>query len=91
MGNVTINSREFPSIKAYNNRDKVYVHVIMGTKKDTDLKWGKSEQQSFDELKMCLGNAETLGYYDKKVPTQVIADASPVGLGGMLVQEQYIA
>ena len=32
--------------------------------------------------------AETLGYYDKDSPTQVIADASPVGLGAVLTQKQ---
>ena len=37
-------------------------------KKHTVFKWSISEQQSCDELKMCLGNDETLGYYDKKAP-----------------------
>ena len=32
--------------------------------------------------------AETLGYFDKDAPTQVIADASPVGLGAVLTQKQ---
>ena len=46
------------------------------------------QQQSFDELKKRLSNAETLGYFDKNAPTKVIADASPVGLGAVLVQQQ---
>ena len=40
------------------------------------------------ELKERLACAETLGYYDKDFPTQVIADASPVGLGAVLTQKQ---
>ena len=32
--------------------------------------------------------AETLGYFDKDTPTQVIANASPVGLGAVLTQKQ---
>ena len=32
--------------------------------------------------------AETLGYFDKDAPTQVIADASTVGLGAVLTQKQ---
>ena len=39
-------------------------------------------------LKDKLTNAETLGYFDQNVKTMVIADASPVGLGCVLVQQQ---
>ena len=31
-------------------------------------------------------NAETLGYFDKDGPTQVVADASQVGLGAVRTQ-----
>ena len=31
---------------------------------------------------------KTQGYYDKNAETQVIADASPVGLGAVLTQKQ---
>ena len=58
------------------------------TRKNAVFRWGKSEQESFDELKKRLASAETLGYYDKNAPTKVIADASPVGLGAVLVQVQ---
>ena len=58
------------------------------TRKNVIFRWGKSEQESFVELKRRLADAETLGYYDKSAPTKVIADASPVGLGAVLVQEQ---
>ena len=58
------------------------------TRKNEIFRWGKSEQESFVELKRRLADAETLGYYDKSAPTKVIADASPVGLGAVLVQEQ---
>ncbi|VDI25705.1 Hypothetical predicted protein [Mytilus galloprovincialis] len=58
------------------------------TRKDATFTWGKDEQRSFDELKRRLANAETLGYYDKSALTKVIADASPVGLGAVLIQEQ---
>ena len=48
----------------------------------------QERQQSFDELKKRLASAETLGYFDKNANTKVIADASPVGLGAVLVQQQ---
>ncbi len=35
-----------------------------------------------------MSSATTLGYFDKDAPTQVVADASPVGLGVVLTQTQ---
>ena len=35
-----------------------------------------------------MAEACTLAYFDKNVPTKIITDASPVGLGAVLVQEQ---
>ena len=40
----------------------------------------------FVELKKPLSNSETLGYFHKDAPTQIIADTSPVGLGVVLTQ-----
>jgi len=57
-------------------------------RKNTVFKWGRSQQDAFKELKRRLACAETLGYYDKTAPTKVIVDASPVGLGAVLVQIQ---
>ena len=48
-----------------------------------------TSEQPFNSLKESLANATTLAYYDKNAPTKVIADASPVGLGAVLVQEQH--
>lgn len=48
--------------------------------------WGPNQQQEFDSLKSDLSNISTLGYYNVKDRTVVIADASPVGLGGVLIQ-----
>ena len=49
---------------------------------------GQEEQQWFDQLKKRLASAEILGYFDKNAQTKVIADASPVGRGAVLVQQQ---
>lgn len=48
--------------------------------------WGPEQTNSFLELKKSLANIRTLGYYDPKDKTIVIADASPVGLGAVLIQ-----
>ena len=56
--------------------------------KNAIFKWCQAEQDSFDQLKKCLVNAKTLGSYDTNAETQVIADASPVGLGAVLTLKQ---
>lgn len=56
------------------------------TKKDTVFEWGPSQQKAFDQLKPNLTAHSTLGYYNVRDRTQVIADASPVGLGAVLIQ-----
>lgn len=48
--------------------------------------WTADQDQAFNHLKKALTKIHTLGYYDVKDNTQVIADASPVGLGAVLVQ-----
>ena len=58
------------------------------TKKDFPFRREKVQQQAFDRLKKDLANTQTLAYFDQNAPTQVIADASPVGMGAVLVQKQ---
>ena len=57
-------------------------------KSGTPFVFGGEQKKAFQELKEWLACAETLGYFDKDAPTEVIADASPVGLGAVLTQKQ---
>ena len=57
------------------------------TRKDVHFSWGKEQEVVFNELKKRLAKT-TLGYFDSAAKTRVITDASPVGLGAILVQEQ---
>ena len=57
------------------------------TRKSTTFKWGTAQQEAFDELKQRLCSAETLAYFDVKRQTRIVADASPCGLGAILVQK----
>ena len=50
--------------------------------------WGNEQEASFKELKRQLASAPVLVYFDKDAHTRVIADASPVGLGAVSVQEK---
>ena len=58
------------------------------TRKDVLFSWEKEQEVAFNELKKRLAKTETLGCFDSAATTHVITDASPVGLGAILVQEQ---
>ncbi|CAC5425334.1 unnamed protein product [Mytilus coruscus] len=57
-------------------------------KKNKPFNWGPEQDDAFEKLKQCLANNTNLAYFDINADTQVIADASPVGLGAVLVQKQ---
>lgn len=50
--------------------------------------WGEAQAQAFQQLKTAISQAPVLAYFDKEAHTQIIADASPVGLGAVLVQKK---
>ncbi|XP_050337769.1 uncharacterized protein K02A2.6-like [Bactrocera neohumeralis] len=55
-------------------------------KLDTKFIWGPTQQNAFAKLKHLLSNIPTLSYFDPSNKTRVIADASPVALGAVLIQ-----
>ena len=60
------------------------------TRKDVPFDFGSEQRKAFKGLKESLARAITLAYFKKGAHTQVIADASPVGLGAVLVQKQKL-
>ncbi|XP_062541036.1 uncharacterized protein K02A2.6-like [Armigeres subalbatus] len=48
--------------------------------------WGSEEQVAFEKLKAHMVRPTTLGHFDASDRTQLVADASPVGLGAVLMQ-----
>ena len=58
------------------------------TRKEVPFEFGPEQKKAFQVLKDELAKAATLAYFDNDAPTKVIADASPVGLGAVLVQKQ---
>lgn len=60
------------------------------TKKDTIFDWKEDHQKHFDSLKRSLAKLPTLSYFDPNRRTQLIADASPVALGAVLLQFDHL-
>ena len=58
------------------------------TRKDVPFHFGPEQKASFESLKQSMAEAGTLAYFDKTASTKVVADASPVGLGAVLMQHQ---
>ena len=58
------------------------------TRKGVPFVWAAEQQKAFQELKRLITQAETLAYYQVGCRTRIVADASPVGLGAVLTQQQ---
>ena len=58
------------------------------TKSGVAWRWGKPESDSFNELKQRLSDKKVLAYFSQTAETQLVVDASPVGLGAVLLQRQ---
>lgn len=56
------------------------------TKKDEPFVWQMEQQNAFDQIKRSLSEEKALGYYSIHDRTQLYADASPVGLGAVIIQ-----
>ena len=58
------------------------------TRASETFRWGCEPAAAFQKLKIMMSQAQTLAIFDKGTETTVVADASPVGLGAVLVQNQ---
>jgi transposase InsO family protein len=56
-------------------------------KNDQPFVWDEAQRKAFRLLKGCISSEDTLGYFDILDKTKLICDASPVGLGAVLLQE----
>jgi hypothetical protein len=58
------------------------------TKKDCEWMWSDDQVKAFEDLKTSLANWKTLSYFNVNLKTELIVDASPIGLGAILTQRK---
>lgn len=56
------------------------------TRKNEKFEWKSPQETAFRNIKNMMSKSTFLGYFNIRDKTQVIADASPVGLGAVLIQ-----
>ena len=59
------------------------------THKNTPWQWGPLQDQALQKLKEQLSSTTVLSYFDPTVKTELIVDASPVGLAAVLIQRNH--
>ena len=58
------------------------------TRADTEFIWNIEQQKAFDSIKAMMTSAPVLVYHSLGAKTRLTTDASPVGLGAVVEQEQ---
>ncbi|UYV76796.1 K02A2.6-like, partial [Cordylochernes scorpioides] len=58
------------------------------TRKNFRWNWDLKTNKAFQDLKESLTKEPCLAYYNLNSPTELITDASPIGLGAVLIQTQ---
>jgi len=56
-------------------------------KDDVEFQWGNPQETALDAIKKAIHERHLLHYFDATKATELYVDASPVGLGAILVQE----
>ena len=60
------------------------------TKSDQPWTWTSQHQHAFDQLKYLLTSDTVLSYFNHHREATIIVDASPVGLGAILCQDNHV-
>ena len=55
------------------------------TKKDKPFHWSEQQERSFQQIKELLTSATVMVHFDPSKETELIVDASPIGLSAILM------
>lgn len=86
LGLLNYINKWIPNLATRSEPLKELLRMKLGKNANIEKFWLIEQRKSFENLKQMLTKIQSLGYYDVRDKTQVIADASPVGLGAILVQ-----
>jgi hypothetical protein len=75
-------------ISDFSSRTDVLRSMTLGVDAGTLIEFGAVELEAFRNLKRALAEAGTLAFFDPSCETVVYTDASPVGVGCVLIQVQ---
>ena len=76
------------SIKFMPNLASIAQPIQVLTRKGIKFVWGPKQKSALNELKCLITHVDTLAYFEVGCGTCMVADASPVGLGAVLTQQQ---
>ena len=60
------------------------------TRRDAPWIWGRREETAFQDLKQALAGADVMDYFNPSRHTEVLVDASPLGVAAILMQEGHV-
>ena len=67
---------------------KLTAPLVTLTSQRVQFVWKEKQQKALTELQWCLTNAPVLAFPDPAAPYEVVVDASGIGFGAILMQNQ---